>query len=593
MAQFFKYFLATVIGVLVSVFLLLFIGGGIIASIASSAEKTPEVKANSVLKLTFDEAIPELTNNVQINSFELEPDKVLGLDAILKTLKKAQKDERIKGIYLELDQVSMGFATSHQLHNALMDFRKQGKFIVGYSKYLSQGAYYLASTAQPLLLNPSGLVDLRGLSTEIPFFKNLLDKAGVQLQVYYAGQFKSATEPYRLTKMSAQNRLQLRSILAEIYDQIIDDLAVARGLSKEFIREVANEYQAAIPEDAVALKIIDQLAYEDEALAQIRTLAGLEEKEKIPFISLSDYHSSYEEEVNYRIKDKIAVVYAEGAIVMGKGENGNIGDDKYVDVLNSLYKEDQVKAVVLRVNSPGGSALASANILRVLERIRASGRPVIVSMGDYGASGGYYIACQSDSLLVQENTLTGSIGVFSIIPNMQGLFNDHLGITFDTVKTGQFANGISVAYQITPEEGRKIQAMTDRTYEQFLAEVAQNRNMTRDEVHAIAQGRVWTGQQAVENGLADGIGTLEDAIAIAADKAKLEQYRLTTYPKVKDPIVQLIEELTGSTVRTTLEKRFVASFPALKAYLPWLNQKEEWNLGTMIQASLPFSVGLD
>ncbi|MEY2949039.1 MAG: hypothetical protein RLZZ248_240, partial [Bacteroidota bacterium] len=447
--------------------------------------------------------------------------------------------------------------------------------------------------AQPLLLNPSGLVDLRGLSTEIPFFKNLLDKAGVQLQVYYAGQFKSATEPYRLTKMSPQNRLQLHSILERIYNQIIDDLAVARGLSKEFIREVANEYQAAIPEDAVTLKIIDQLAYEDEALAQIRTLAGLEEKEKIPFISLSDYHSSYEEEVNYRIKDKIAVVYAEGAIVMGKGENGNIGDDKYVDVLNSLYKEDQVKAVVLRVNSPGGSALASANILRVLERIRASGRPVIVSMGDYGASGGYYIACQSDSLLVQENTLTGSIGVFSIIPNMQGLFNDHLGITFDTVKTGQFANGISVAYQITPEEGRKIQAMTDRTYEQFLAEVAQNRNMTRDEVHAIAQGRVWTGQQAVENGLADGIGTLEDAIAIAADKAKLEQYRLTIYPKVKDPIVQLIEELTGSTVRTTLEKRFVASFPSLKVYLPWLNQKEEWSLGTMIQASLPFSVGLD
>ena len=593
MAQFFKYFLATVIGVLVSVFLLLFIGGGIIASIASSAEKTPEVKANSVLKLTFDEAIPELTNNVQINSFELEPDKVLGLDAILKTLKKAQKDERIKGIYLELDQVSMGFATSHQLHKALMDFREQGKFIVGYSKYLSQGAYYLASTAQPLLLNPSGLVDFRGLSTEIPFFKNLLDKAGVQLQVYYAGQFKSATEPYRLTKMSAQNRLQLHSILERIYNQIIDDLAVARGLSKEFIREVANEYQAAIPEDAVTLKIIDQLAYEDEALAQIRTLAGLEEKEKIPFISLSDYHSSYEDEINYRIKDKIAVVYAEGAIVMGKGENGNIGDDKYVDVLNSLYKEDQVKAVVLRVNSPGGSALASANILRVLERIRASGRPVIVSMGDYGASGGYYIACQSDSLLVQENTLTGSIGVFSIIPNMQGLFNDHLGITFDTVKTGQFANGISVAYQITPEEGRKIQAMTDRTYEQFLAEVAQNRNMTRDEVHAIAQGRVWTGQQAVENGLADGIGTLEDAIAIAADKAKLEQYRLTIYPKVKDPIVQLIEELTGSTVRTTLEKRFVASFPSLKAYLPWLNHEEEWSLGTMIQASLPISVGLD
>lgn len=592
MAQFFKYFLATVIGVMVSLFLIVLIGGGILAAVATNTEKAPEVKANSILKLTFDQFIPELTNNVQMSSFDLEPDQVLGLGTIIETLEKAQNDERIKGIYLELDQVSVGFASAHQLHQALLKFRESGKFIVAYGKYLSQGAYYLASTARPILLNPSGMIDLRGLSTEIPFFKNLLDKTGIQLQVYYAGQFKSATEPYRLTKMSAQNRLQVHSFLGQIYDQFTADLALGRGLSQTFIKNVANEYQAAIPEDAVDLKIIDQLGYEDEALAQIRTLAGLQEKEKIPFISLSDYHASSTEEVNYRIKDKIAVVYAEGAIVMGKGENGNIGDDKYVDLLNSLYREDQVKAVVLRVNSPGGSALASENILRVMERIRASGRPVVVSMGDYGASGGYYIACQSDSILVQKNTLTGSIGVFSIIPNMQGLFNDRLGITFDTVKTGQFANGISVAYQITPEEGRKIQAMTDRTYEQFLNKVAMNRSMTRDEVHAIAQGRVWTGQQAVENGLADGVGTLEDAIAIAADKAKLEQYRLTVYPKVKDPFIQLIEELTGNTIQSAIEKKLKASFPALAAYLPWLNQGEEWTLGTMIQAGLPFAVGL-
>lgn len=593
MAQFFKYFLATVIGVFVSLFLIILIGGGILAAVATTTEKTPEVKANSVLKLTFDKAIPELTNNVQMTSFELEPNKVLGLDDLIKTLEKAQKDERIKGIYLEMDQVSMGPSTAHQIHQALMKFREEGKFIVAYGKYLSQGAYYLASTAQPILLNPSGMVDLRGLSIEIPFFKNLLDKTGVQLQVYYAGQFKSATEPYRLTKMSAQNRLQVHSFLGQIYDQIISDLAVGRGLPPEFIRGVANDYKAAIPEDAVALDIIDQLGYEDEALAQIRTLAGLEEEEKIPFISITDYHASSSEEVNYRIKDKIAVVYAEGPIVIGKGENGNIGDDKYVDLLNSLYKEEQVKAVVLRINSPGGSALASENILRVLERFRASGRPVVVSMGDYGASGGYYIACQSDSILVQETTITGSIGVFSIIPNMQDLFNDHLGITFDTVKTGQFANGISVAYQITPEEGRKIQAMTDRTYEQFLSKVAKSRDMTREDVHALAQGRVWTGQQAVENGLADGLGTLEDAIAIAADKAKLAQYRLTRYPKVKDPLMQLIEELTGNTIQTALEKKIIASFPALQTYLPGLSQGEEWNLGTMIQAGLPFAVGVN
>lgn len=593
MAQFFKYFLATVIGVLVSLFIVILIGGGILATVATQTEKTPEVKANSVLKISFDQTIPELTNNVQMTNFELEPNQVLGLGAIIKTLEKAQSDERIKGIYLELDQVKMGFSTAHQLHEALMNFREAGKFIIAYGKYFSQGAYYMASTAQPIILNPSGMIDLRGLSTEIPFFKNLLDKSGVQLQVYYAGQFKSATEPYRLTKMSAQNRLQVHSFLGQIYHQFTADLAMGRELSQDFIKGVANEYLAAIPEDAVELKIIDQLGYEDEALAQIREAAGLEEDEKIPFVSLADYHANLTEEINYRIKDKVAVVYAEGAIVIGKGENGNIGDDKYVKLLNSLYKEDQVKAVVLRVNSPGGSALASENILRVLERIRASGRPVVVSMGDYGASGGYYIACQSDSILVQENTLTGSIGVFSIIPNMQGLFNDHLGITFDTVKTGQYANGISVAYQITPEEGRKIQAMTDRTYEQFLAKVSANRNMTRDEVHAIAQGRVWTGQQAVENGLADGLGTLEDAIAIAADKARLEQYRLTVYPKVKDPFMQLVEDLTGNTIQTMIEKKIKASFPALSAHLPWLNQQEEWNLGTMIQAGLPFAVGLN
>jgi protease-4 len=593
MAQFFKYFLATVIGVLVSLFIVILIGGGILATVATQTEKTPEVKANSVLKISFDQTIPELTNNVQMTNFELEPNQVLGLGAIIKTLEKAQSDERIKGIYLELDQVKMGFSTAHQLHEALMNFREAGKFIIAYGKYFSQGAYYMASTAQPIILNPSGMIDLRGLSTEIPFFKNLLDKSGVQLQVYYAGQFKSATEPYRLTKMSAQNRLQVHSFLGQIYHQFTADLAMGRELSQDFIKGVANEYLAAIPEDAVELKIIDQLGYEDEALAQIREAAGLEEDEKIPFVSLADYHANLTEEINYRIKDKVAVVYAEGAIVIGKGENGNIGDDKYVKLLNSLYKEDQVKAVVLRVNSPGGSALASENILRVLERIRASGRPVVVSMGDYGASGGYYIACQSDSILVQENTLTGSIGVFSIIPNMQGLFNNHLGITFDTVKTGQYANGISVAYQITPEEGRKIQAMTDRTYEQFLAKVSANRNMTRDEVHAIAQGRVWTGQQAVENGLADGLGTLEDAIAIAADKARLEQYRLTVYPKVKDPFMQLVEDLTGNTIQTMIEKKIKASFPALSAHLPWLNQPEEWNLGTMIQAGLPFAVGLN
>ncbi len=332
---------------------------------------------------------------------------------------------------------------------------------------------------------------------------------------------------------------------------------------------------------------MDILGYRDQADSIIREKIGLNESEKINFISLNKYISAVSEQPDLKVKDKVAVVYAEGTIIMGKGENGSIGDEKYVEIFETIEKDDKIKAVVLRVNSPGGSALSSENILRSIQKVREKGKSVIISMGDYAASGGYYISCQADSIFAQPNTITGSIGVFSIIPSAQELFTEKIGITFDTVKTGPYANGISLAYDITPAEGAKIQMMTDRTYEAFLERVSKARNMTRDEVHAVAQGRVWTGRQGIEAGLVDRLGTLEDAINAAAGLSKLEKYRISEYPKVKDPVMQLIEDITSGEISTLLEKK-------IKTKIPFIDLLESKSFSPEnIQALMPYTTNLN
>jgi protease-4 len=431
------------------------------------------------------------------------------------------------------------------------------------------------------------MVDFRGLSSEIPFFKNILDKSGVKLQIYYAGQFKGATEPYRLTKLSDQNRMQISSYLNELYQNFTLDIAKGRKMEHESIKKIAYDYSALIPDDALRLGMVDILGYRDQADSIIREKIGLNESEKINFISLNKYIDAVSEQPDLKVKDKVAVVYAEGTIIMGKGENGSIGDEKYVEIFETIEKDDKIKAVVLRVNSPGGSALSSENILRSIQKVREKGKSVIISMGDYAASGGYYISCQADSIFAQPNTITGSIGVFSIIPSAQELLTEKIGITFDTVKTGPYANGISLAYDITPAEGAKIQMMTDRTYEAFLERVSKARNMTRDEVHAVAQGRVWTGRQGIEAGLVDRLGTLEDAINAAAGLSKLEKYRISEYPKVKDPVMQLIEDITSGEISTLLEKK-------IKTKIPFIDLLESKSFSPEnIQALMPYTTNLN
>jgi protease-4 len=546
MRQFFKFLFASCLGVMLAGLLLVGIGSLVVTQLASQANKPKDIKPNTVLHLTFDDPVPEQTNNLEINPFEFSQENTLGLTAITDAIARAAEDDDIKGIYLEVDGlVGMGLANVSVLRKSLKDFKESGKFIVAYSKYYSQGAYYLSSVADEMLINPLGMIDFRGFAAQIPFFKDMLDKVGVEMQVFYAGKFKSATEPYRLNEMSEENRLQVRAYLEGIYENYLEDIAAGRPLSTSELRKLANDYTGLDPQAAADAGMVDQVGYRDVALDILRNKLGLDEDEKIPMVSVNAYDRSNPADKDYSVKDKIAVIYAEGTIVDGKGEAGSVGDDKYMDFVRKARKDDKVKAIVLRVNSPGGSALASENIWRELKLAKEAGKPVVVSMGDYAASGGYYISAMADSIFAEANTLTGSIGVFLVIPNTSELMEDKIGIHFDSVKTGDYSHGITSIYPLSTGEQMLLQKRTDNMYETFLSRVAEGRNMSRDSVHAIAQGRVWTGEAAMNVGLVDRIGGIDQALAAAADLAGLESYRTTEYPKVKEPIQQLMEEFLG------------------------------------------------
>ena len=584
MGQFFKFLLASCLGIFVAFFLMLAIGGLVISQIAKQADKPKDIKPNTVLHLTFDNPIPEQTNNLELDPFDFNKRKVLGLQEMVNTLERAKSDDNIKGIFLEVDGLaSGGLATSAVVRDALLNFKEEGKFIITYSKYYSQGAYYLASVADQIMVNPLGMVDFRGFAAQMPFFKDMLDKVGVNMQVYYAGKFKGASEPYRLNKMSDENRMQIREYIDDIYAHFLQDVSDSRNLSTERLHQLAVDYVGMDPVAAAQAGLVDKVGHREDALNELRSRLGLEEKDKVAMFTLEDYNQSNPGSKNYKIKNKIAVVYAEGAIVDGKGGPGSIGDEKYTEYIQQIRRDDNVKAIVLRVNSPGGSAMASENIWKELSLAKAEGKQVVVSMGDYAASGGYYISAMADSIFAEPNTLTGSIGVVLAIPDASELLEDKAGIHFDSVKTGPFATGITPFYPLSPGESRILQKRTDDMYETFLQRVSEGRKMSRDSVHAIAQGRVWTGERALSIGLADRIGGLEDAIASAATLAELDDYRLTEYPKVKDPIQQLLEQ--WFVEENTRANAVLKS--ELGEYYPYLRFVQELKNSKGFQARLP------
>jgi protease-4 len=547
MNPFIRNIFSSCLGFGLALFLLGFLSILLVAGLASAGEQAVVVQDNSILYLTLDKPVPEQTDNIELDPFNLMNQKTIGLHEICKTLNQAAADERIKGIYLDLDQgLDAGMATAATLREAILRFKESGKFVVAYAKSYSQGSYYLASAADTVCINPMGTVDFQGFAVMIPFFKTVLDKVGIKMQIFYAGEFKSATEPYRLTKMSEQNRLQLRAYLDPVYNDYLTRIGESRKKSMVELKEMANELKIRNAKDALAYGLVDRIAYADEVLAELKKRLGLNEEEKLKSVTLEQYALEAGKKPEGTGRSRVAVVYAEGNILEGDGGGrGTITDNKYLKILRKLREDDKVKAIVLRVNSPGGSALASENIWRELSLARQAGKKIVVSMGDYAASGGYYISCMADHIVAEPNTLTGSIGVFSILPNVSTLMEEKIGITWDSVKTAKYATGLNPFFELSAREQEVLQQSTEEVYEKFLERVAEGRKMSRDSVHAIARGRIWTGEKAREIGLVDEIGDLESAIQKAASMAGLDEYKVQEYPYQKEPVQEFLEELTG------------------------------------------------
>lgn len=537
MKQFFKFVLATVVGIIVVSVIMLFVVIGIIAS--ATSDKAVTVEDNSILTISLKTNIPERTPNNPLAGLDFlgfDEEKQLGLNDILASIKKAKTDDHIKGIYLTDSYLMAGQATAEEIRNALIDFKKSKKFIIAYSEVYSQGFYYLASVADKVYINPKGIFEFSGMSSQITFFKGALDKLGIEAQIIKVGTYKSAVEPFFLDKMSDANRQQVTSYLGSLYNQFLTGVSTSRKISKDSLYVMANELRVHYPADALKYKLVDGLKYKDEVLDELKKRTNISQSKDLKGIDLAAYaKDSGADKTGDKDKDsgnQIAMIYASGEINGGQGDDNTIGSERISATLRKARLNDKVKAVVLRVNSPGGSSLASDVIWREVSLTKKV-KPVIVSMGDYAASGGYYISCAADSIFAEPNTVTGSIGIFAILPNMQNFLNNKLGITFDGVKTGKFADLGDVSRPLTPEEHAILQDEINHGYDDFTKAVAAGRNKSQEYINSIGQGRVWTGEQALKIGLVDRLGNINDAIASAAKKAKLKDYKVVAYPEQK------------------------------------------------------------
>jgi protease-4 len=558
MKQFFKFVFATMVGIILTSVILLVIIIGIV--VAAKGDKHVEVDSDSVLHITFTHDIPERTPYNPLAGLDflgLDGDKNLGLNDILASIKKAKTDKNIKGIFLDESYMLSGQATTEEIRDALIDFKKSDKFIIAYSEIYTQGFYYLASVADKVYINPKGLFEFRGFSSQITFLKGALDKLGIEAQIVKVGTYKSAVEPLILTKMSAANRLQVTSYMGSLYDYFLTGISNSRKISKDSLFNLANNLTIQFPEDALKYKLVDGLKYKDEVLDELRERTGISSKKDIHSVELGDYAgniSADDDDDKKSVKNQIAIIYASGDINGGTSDDNSIGSETISKALRKVRLDDNVKAVVLRVNSPGGSSLASDVIWREV-MLTKKVKPIIVSMGDLAASGGYYISCAADSIIAEPNTITGSIGIFAIIPNLQKLFNDKLGITFDGVKTGKYADLGDISRPLTPDEKAILQNGVNRGYDEFTKAVAEGRHKTQAYIDSIGQGRVWTGSQAVKLGLVDRIGTINDAVHAAAKKANIKHYTLVPYPEQKKGVFNHL----GSNVSEQMRAHFVKS----------------------------------
>lgn len=546
MGKFFKWVTASCLGTLLAFAALI----GIIALVGGiMSNKDKKVSSGTFLTLDLNRSIPEMTDNVVQENFSFDQKKALGLHDMRRVLKKANSDSNVKGLILKAAMMGeIGNAKTSTLIKYLKEFKEGGKPIYAYGDYIGQSEYLMMSIADSIFVNPQGSVDMRGFGRVVPFYKDLFEKLGVKWNVFYAGDFKSGTEPYLRTSMSENSKTQTREYLTDMEDLYFDSLQVNRPVNINDIRDAQDTYAIRYAEDAENYKLVDGLKYWEEFIDICKASAGIDSDKKISLVDITDYFVKSGMKSKKRGKDKIAVVFAEGVIEYQTEGPGNISEIDYHETFNTLESKDDIKAVVLRVNSPGGNAYSSEQIWHRIERIKAAGIPVVASYGNYAASGGYYISCNADTIVAQPNTLTGSIGVYGMFPDASKLLNEKLGINFDTVKTSPYAVAVTPYYKLRDDENKIMESSIDKMYDLFLTRVSEGRGMTKDDVHEVAQGRVWSGVAASQNGLVDVLGDLDDAIAIAAEMADLEDYGIKQYPYIEEDFVtKLITQMNSQT----------------------------------------------
>ena len=592
--KFGKIVLAAFLGTLIALVINFFIKVGVVSSMISSLSKDTEtsttVKPNSVLYMKLDYEIPDRTvdnpfGGISFNSMETKD--ATGMTEILRNIEHAKTDPNIKGIYMELSSIPTSTATLQEIRDKLIEFKESGKFIVTYGESYSQSAYYIASIADKIILNPEGALDLHGMASQVMFYKHLFEKLDVEMQIVRGpnNRFKSAVEPYFLDKMSEANREQMDKLLGTVWGQILTGISQSRNISVEQLNLIADNLETIFnAQKALDFGLVDNLYFKDQVIDELKGLTG--SNKEINAIGNANYAKSYKDKSVS--KNEVAVIYASGQIFDGKGdEEQNIYSENLSKTIRKAREDENVKAVVLRVNSPGGSAVASAIIGRELDLTKEV-KPIIVSMGNYAASGGYWISAKGDYIFADPTTLTGSIGVFGTFPNVKGLLNDKIGLTFDVVKTNENADFGTITQPLTEFQYSKLQEMVVKTYDDFTKRVAEGRGLTQSYVDSIGQGRVWAGADAIGLGLVDQLGDMEDAIAYAAQKANLgDDFKVTEWPKQKDFFTRLMDSMNEK------DKIDIALKQKLGVYYNYFKGLENLQKNTGIQARMPFDMVIE
>ena len=553
MKDFLKFTLATVTGIIVSSVVLFFISILVVFSMVSSSESETQVRKNSVMMLDLNGTLAERSQENPLDILMKDDYKTYGLDDVLSSIRKAKENENIKGIYIQANSLSAGYASLEEIRHALKDFKESGKFIVAYGDSYTQSLYYLSSIADKVMLNPQGMLEWRGLAATPMFFKDLLEKIGVEMQVFKVGTYKSAVEPFIATEMSPANREQVNVYLSSVWGQITGDIAESRNLSVEALNKEADRMLMFYPaEESVKNGLVDTLIYKNDVRDYLKTLVGIDKDDDMPVLGIQDMVNVKKNVPKDKSGNVIAVYYAYGEIDGGSSASNEegINSEKVIRDLRKLKDDENVKAVVLRVNSPGGSAYGSEQIWYVVEQLKKE-KPVIVSMGDYAASGGYYIACNADTIVAEPTTLTGSIGIFGMMPNAKGL-TEKLGLNFDVVKTTPYADFGTLTRPMNDGEKGLMQMYVNNGYKLFLTRCSDGRGISMEELDKIAQGRVWTGSTAKELGLVDELGGLDKALEIAVAKAGVDAYTVMNYPKKEGFLESLMNTNPGNYIKARM-----------------------------------------